>query len=165
MSSVVSSLWQSCRHDPKAFRLSDRLGFLERFCVMMAAVRPVKQWGHTEARLLQISLSQSEDVPQILERFESVSSCSPEVVESLLGRSLALRPDQDSPAAPDDQMLRWLANLCPYSEEAAHRFIGHVADRYLHENNWSALLTLAKECHSLDLDWLKNIAEAVLASE
>ena len=165
MSSVVSSLLQSCRHDPKAFRLSDRLGFLERFCVMMAAVRPVKQWGHTEARLLQISLSQSEDVPQILERFEAVSSCSPEVVESLLGRSLALRPDKDSPAAPDEQMLRWLANLCPYSEEAAHRFIGHVADRYLHENDWSALLTLAKECHSLDLDWLKNIAEAVLAGE
>ena len=165
MSSVVYSLWKDCRHDPKAFRLSDRLGFLERFCVMMAAVRPVKQWGHNEARLLQICLSQSEDIPQIQERFEAVSSCSPEVVESLLGQSLALRPDQDLPAAPDDQMLRWLANLCPYSEAAAHHLIGHVADRCLHENNWSALLTLAEECHSLDLDWLKNIAEAVLAGE
>jgi S-formylglutathione hydrolase FrmB len=132
---------------------------------MMAAVRPVKQWGHTEARLLQICLSQSEDIPQIQERFEAVSSCSPELVESLLGQSLALRPDQDLPATPDDQMLRWLANLCPYSEAAAHQLIGHVADRYLHENDWSALLALAKECHSLDLGWLKNIAEAVLADK
>lgn len=165
MSSVVSSLWKSCRHDPKTFKLSDRLGFLERFCVMMAAVRPVKQWWYTEARLLQICISQSEDVPQILERFEAVSSCSPEMVDSLLGQSFALRPDQDSPTGPDDQMLRWLANLSPYSEEAAYRLIGHVAGRCLHENDWSAILTLAKECYSLDLDWLKNIAEAVLVGE
>jgi hypothetical protein len=62
-------------------------------------------------------------------------------------------------------MLRWIANLCPYSDKTAIHLVQYVAIRCLYRNDWHSLIALARECHSLDLDWLKVLAEAVLASE
>jgi hypothetical protein len=162
---VISSLWEACRDSPGAFTLPVRLNLLEKFSIMMAGVRPVQQWGASEAKLLQICLYQSQEIPQILDRFEAVSSCSPEVAESLLNERLDSCPDHSLPVGPDDRMLRWIANLCPYSDKTAIHLVQYVAIRCLYRNDWHSLIALARECHSLDLDWLKVLAEAVLASE
>lgn len=163
MSWVISSVWEKCRQHTRAFTLPTRLDVLEKFCALMAKVRLLKQWGTEEATLLRFCLFDSDDIPIILNRFKFLSSCSPDVVRSLLRPFLAPCPAEDLPAAPDDQMLRWIATLCPYSDEASLHFVGHVTDRCLQQNDWSALRTLARECPSPELDWLENIADTVLA--
>jgi hypothetical protein len=164
---VLNSIWENYRHSSEKFTLSKRLNFIDKICEIMGLVRPVKQWGCDEFRLLQICIvkPQKGDTPVILERFKALSSCSPDIVKGLLDDNpWSLRGAVSLPP-PDEQMLCWISILCPYSEDAAIFFIAHVATRLLQAGDWGSLRILANDCSVLDLGWLADIAEAVLADK
>jgi hypothetical protein len=155
------------KHRPRlhaCFTQQQRLVFLEKL-FEMARVANVAL-ASTEAKVLDVCLQGAEDPQQIISRFEELSECSPDVVKELLKCDPLRAEEQDNlDKIPDEPMLRWIASLCPYSDEAALAFVEHVAAGFLQQNDWAALKELAVECSSIDLSWMEKLADAVLESE
>lgn len=144
------------------FTLEHRLAFLEK---VFAMVRKADvSLDCVAARVLHISIQGLEDPRPVLERFEALSGCAPKLVGSLLECTVrSTRTHKDPPQPPGEPMLRWIASLCPFAEQAAVQWVEHVAFRSLHRNDWDTLRRLAMACPALDLTWLEKLADALLA--
>ncbi len=120
----------------------------------------------TEAMVLDVCLQGAESPLQIISRFEQLSECSSDVVKALLKCDPLRAEEQDNlDEIPNEPMLRWIASLCPDSDEAALASVEHVAAGFLQQNDWTALKALAVECSSIDLSWMEKLADAVLESK